>query len=184
MYAALNGMRSRVFSVLTFHTRPHHATFFRAVRGGTRDVDKCHPRIQPGQRFTRGHRERVGQLFVLLLGHSRGRDSQAEEARIDSGQLRLNRRIMKQVGLNDIVELGDCSRWARTGQRSHGFNLLDRAGIPAKRLAPPCPSLQIKPLSSQPPPFGHSRTGFSLSVFELPIASRAQKQTGNQKKTG
>jgi hypothetical protein len=73
-----------------FDASPHGTAMLGAVGAGSGDVDECHAGVEFCEGSGCGEGEVVGDVGVLLLGHSGGGHSEAEEAGVVAGQVGLD----------------------------------------------------------------------------------------------
>lgn len=79
MYADLNGIRDRAFSVLPLTRAPHHVAALRAISIRTRHVYKGYSRVELGQGPSHRDREIVCHAPTRLLVHPHCGDAEAEK---------------------------------------------------------------------------------------------------------
>ena len=77
-----------------------------AVCTGAGNVDENHFRIQARKSFRGGDGDAVGDVCVGFFRHAGGGDAEAEEAGVEAGELRFDRRIIPKIGVDDLAQLG------------------------------------------------------------------------------
>ena len=88
------------------HPGPHDPALFRAVGPGTGDVAEGHGRVQADQGLGRSQREVVGHALVGRFAESRRGDAEAEAAGVQARQLALNGRVVEEVRVEQLPQLG------------------------------------------------------------------------------
>jgi len=91
---------------------------FAAVGARAGDVAKGHLRVELCQELREVQCQVVGDVLILFLAHADGGDAEAEIASVVSNQLRLDRREIEEIGMNDFAQFGvrDSTRLSIDGQ--------------------------------------------------------------------
>ena len=109
---------------------------FAAIGSRSRDVAESHCGVSPCQMPRKVQREVVGNAPVFIRCHADRRYAQAKEAGIVAGQLRLDGRELKEIGLNDFTRLLVrtrriyCDQLATGDQAAKQSNLMSTANRP------------------------------------------------------
>jgi hypothetical protein len=91
---------------LAFDAGPHDAAVFGGVSASAGDVEEGHGGVELRQRRGCGEGEVVGEVLVLLFGHSGGGDAEGEEAGVEAGELGLDGGVVEEVGVDELPEFG------------------------------------------------------------------------------
>ena len=91
---------------LALDPRPHQLAVLGRIGTAPADVGEHHVWVQPCQRACRGQGDVVGQATIALLAHAERGNAEAEESRVVARQLRLQRRKVEEILVQDLAKLG------------------------------------------------------------------------------
>ncbi len=91
---------------LAFHPGPHDAALAGVVRSGAGHVDEGHGGIEAGQGPGRGEGKVVVHPAVRRFVQARGGRAEAEKAGVQSRQFSLDRAVLEEIPVDDLLQLG------------------------------------------------------------------------------